>query len=86
MCTMTKELSRVQKAILKNLFIHKYIGKRHTSEDNAVKGFPTHEIKRVKKELKELIKSGYILQKPTAYGIEVSINPRVIQEIKEIII
>jgi len=48
---MTKELSRVQKAILKNLFIHKYIGKRHTSEDNAVKGFPTHEIKRVKKEL-----------------------------------
>jgi len=51
-----------------------------------VKGFPTHEIKRVKKELKVLIKRGYILQKPTSYGIEVSINPRVIQEIKGILI
>ena len=83
---MTEEFNRFQKAILKTLFIHRYIGKRHTSEDNAVKGFPSHEIKRAKKELKELIKKGYILQKPTTYGVEVSINPRAIREIKAIIV
>ena len=82
---MPEELNRLQKAILKNLFTHRYIGKRHTSEDNAVKGFPAHELKRAKKELKELIKGGYILQKPTFYGTEVSINPRMIQEIREIL-
>ena len=82
---MTKEIDRFQKAILKNLFTHKYIGKRHTSEDNAVKGFPMHEVKHAKKELKELVKKGYILQKPTYYGIEVSINPRIIQEIRDIL-
>ena len=82
---MPEELNRFQKAILKNLFTHKYIGKRHTSEDNVVKGFPAHEVKRAKKELKELIRKGYILQKPTSYGIEVSINPRMVQEIKEIL-
>jgi len=35
--------------------------------------------------LKKLIKKGYILQKPTYYGLEVSINPKMIQEISDII-
>lgn len=82
---MTKEINSFQRAILKNLFTHRYIGKRHTSEDNAVKGFPMHDVKHAKKELKKLIKKGYILQKPTYYGLEVSINPRMIQEISDII-
>lgn len=50
-----------------------------------MKGFPAHELKRAKKELKKLIRRGYILQKPTSYGTEVSINPRMIQEIREIL-
>jgi len=44
-----------------------------------------HDVKHAKKELKKLIKKGYILQKPTYYGLEVSINPRMIQEISDII-
>ncbi len=74
-----------QKAILGKMYKLRYIGGRHTSEDNVVKGFPKHARGDLKKALKELIKEGYILPKPTSYGLEVSLNPRVIGDIKRIL-
>ena len=74
-----------QKALLGKLYKLRYIGGRHTSEDNTVKGFPKHERGNLKKALKELIKAGYIIPKPTSYGLEVSINPRMIGEIRKIL-
>jgi hypothetical protein len=71
-----------QIAILEKLIYLKCIGGRHTSKDNVIKGFPTHERGNIKKELGNLIKKGYILQKPTSYGMEVSINPKVLSEIR----
>ncbi|MFQ6063784.1 MAG: hypothetical protein ACE5J9_11530, partial [Methanosarcinales archaeon] len=62
-----------------------YIGGRHTSEDNVIKGFPKHERGKIKKKLKDLIKEGYLISKPTSYGIQISINPKMIAEIKEIL-
>lgn len=74
-----------QKALLEKLYKLRYIGGRHTSEDNAVKGFPKHERGNLKKALKELIKAGYIIPKPTSYGLEVSINPRMIEGIRRLL-
>jgi hypothetical protein len=39
----------------------------------------------VKKALKNLIKQGYVTPKITSYGLEVSLNPRKIEEIKRIL-
>jgi len=77
--------TEVEKTVLRKLFYHRYIGARHTSMDNIPKGFPKHEYKRVKKALKRLMKEGFLIVKPTSYGIEVSLNPEKIEEIKKII-
>ncbi len=74
-----------QKAILQKLYKSRYIGRRHTSEDNAIKGFPKHERGELKKALKELIKAGYVIPKPSSYGLEVLLNPRMIEEIRKIL-
>lgn len=71
--------------ILKKLYNHNFIGEKHTSEDNVPKGFPKHLRGNVKKALKKLIREGYVTPKITSYGLEVSINPRRIEEIKKII-
>ena len=39
----------------------------------------------MKKALKKLIREGYIIPKPTSYGLEVSLNPRMIEEIRKIL-
>ena len=66
------------------LYAH-FIGERHTSEDNIPKGFSKHLRGDVKKALKNLIKQGYVTPKITSYGLEVSLNPRKIEEIKRIL-
>jgi hypothetical protein len=74
-----------QKFILKKMIYLKYIGSRHTSTDNIIKGSPKSERDKLKKALKYLIKENYILTKPTSYGLQISINPKRINEILEII-
>jgi len=61
------------------------MGKKHTSFDNLQKGFPSHLAKRVKDAGKELLKENLLLSKPTAYGLEVCLNPRMKREIIELI-
>ncbi len=61
------------------------MGGRHTSEDNVTKGFPKHARGEIKKALKLLINEGYIVPKPTSYGLEVSLNPRKIEDIRRIL-
>ena len=73
-----------KKAILEKLYKNRHVGRRHTSEDNVIKGFPKHVRGDIKKTLKLLIKEGYIISKPTSYGLEVSLNPRAIEEIRRI--
>jgi len=54
----------------------------HTAFDNLKKGFKPHEHKDVKKISGDLIKDGYLLKKPTKYGLHVSLNHHKAQEIK----
>lgn len=67
--------------IIKKLFHHGYWKNRHTSFDNLQKGLPSHARGDAKSAAKCLIKEGILLAKPTAYGLEVSLNPEKIDEI-----
>jgi len=71
--------------ILQKMYEHNLIGEKHTSEDNIPKGFPKHLRGDVKKALDKLIRKGYVLPKITSYGLEVSLNPRQIAEIRKLI-
>jgi len=75
----------VEKKILEKMFYDRLIGARHTSADNIPKGFPKHLRGEVRKALRRLIRKGLVVAKPTSYGLEVSLNPKRLKEIIEII-
>ncbi len=78
-------MTGVEKAILRKMLLDRVVGGRHTSADNIPKGFPKHLRGEAKDALKHLIRKGYILAKPTTYGLEVSLNPRRLKEIEELV-
>ncbi len=56
-------------------------GGSHTAFDNLKKGWKNEDLgkqslKRVEKLARELIRQGFIIPKPTHYGLQVSLNPR----------
>jgi hypothetical protein len=61
------------------------IGESHTPFDTIKKGFPSHLGKYVEKIAKSLIRQGFIITKPTSYGLQVSLNKDKIQEIEAFI-
>jgi len=71
-----------EKRILQSLFEKHIIGEKHTSEDNAIKCLPRDVRGDGKKAIKKLVKQGLVLPKPTGYGLEVSLNPARIREIR----
>lgn len=60
-------------------------GASHTSFDNLHKGFKNNLGKEVRQAAEELMRAGLVLQKPTGYGLEVSLNPQKKQEITSLI-
>ncbi len=67
--------------LILKLYKHGKWGASHTSFGNLKKGFANRDLgkqgtKRVDKIGKEMIRSGFLLSKPTAYGLEVSLNPK----------
>lgn len=73
------------KIILRKLYRHRIIGGKHTAVEHLTKGLPKHMVGFAKEAVKELIKEGFILQKSTSYGVQVSLNPEKIDEIEKII-
>jgi len=71
--------------ILEKMLRHGWIGGKHTAYDNIRKGKPVSEYKAIEKELKQLIREGFVISKPTGYGTQVSLNPRRVKEIIEMI-
>ncbi len=64
-------------------------GESHTSFDNLKRGWNErdlgkHGLKRVQEITRDLIRDGFILSKPTHYGMEVSLNPRRSSQIEQI--
>jgi len=78
-------LNGLKKAILRKMYFDKIIGGKHTAIENLKKGFPSHVKGDVDDEVKELIRDGYILPKTTSYGLQVSLNPKMIPEIERIL-
>ncbi len=76
---------RIDIAILKHLYKHAYIGKRHTPFENALKGIPKHLRGEAKDSLESMIKTGLVLPYPTGHGLDVRINPDRVAEVKRII-
>lgn len=68
--------------ILDRLYNLRCIGGKHTSRENVLKGFYSHERGIAEKKLDELIKRNYIIPKPTSYGEQISLNPSMIVDIK----
>lgn len=68
--------------ILFNLLWMGYVGGRHTS-DNVIKNFPKTKERRQKKPWKKCYNKGYLILKPTHYGQEISINPRILKDIRK---
>lgn len=71
--------------VLNKLKRHRYIGGKHTDESNVRKGADPRNYSLIEDIMKDLIKSGYVLVKITAYGKHISLNPRVIKEIDDFI-
>lgn len=80
----------IRARIILKLYKHGKWGASHTSFENLKKGFSMRDLgkggaKRVDKIGKEMIKSGLILSKPTSYGLEISLNSQLSQEIMNLL-
>ena len=73
--------------ILRKLVRHRIWMHKHTSIHNLPKGLPDYlrSKKEVKDVVKDLLKAGILLSKPTNYGLEVSLNIHKKREIEEFI-
>ena len=83
---MKIEDDKIKATILYHLRRKKVIGGVHTSVDTLKKGFPSHLGKNIEKIAKQLIKEGFIVTKPTSYGLQVSLNKERLKEIEEFIL
>lgn len=77
--------NKIKATILYHLRRKRVIGGVHTHFDTLRRGFPSHLGKDINKIAKELIKKGWILTKPTSYGLQVSLNKNKLKEIEEFI-
>ena len=82
------EYQLIQAFILRKLIRRKNWMGKHTSIHNLPKGLP-ERIRQNKKILKKVINSflssGFLISKPTNYGLEVSLNIKKKKQIEEII-
>lgn len=65
-------------------------GESHTAHEHIFRQFKSEALgkaglKNVKNIAEELMREGFILKKPTHYGLQVSLNPVKSQEIKKLI-
>ncbi len=78
-------VTEMQIKILEKLYIHGYIGAKHTSEENIPKWFPKSQRGEAKEEFRKLLKTGLVNFHPTGYEVQVSLNSARIAEIRRLI-
>jgi hypothetical protein len=78
-------MERLKVHILRRLYDHTYIGNRYLPIEELRWGLPRHakNMKLIIKAVKELVREGYLILHKK--GGTVSINPRMLKEVKEII-
>ncbi len=82
-----KIIEDIKRYILIKLVEHRYWQHKHININNLPKGLPSYlrNSKYVKNAINELIKSSFLLTKPTNYGLELSLNIKKKKEICEFI-
>ncbi len=75
----------IERRVLTRLHNHRYWGGRHTAIENLQHGLPSHVAGRAKRVALELLKRGWLIRKPTFYGLHVSLNPDFRSEIMAVI-
>jgi hypothetical protein len=67
------------------LFNQHYIGKRHTNIENVARGVPKHDQGSCISVARDLLKQRLLIPKKTKHGFNISLNPRMIKEIRKIL-
>lgn len=75
----------VKGKILFKMSRHGKYNESHTAIENLHKGFPGHEIGRVKSIVEQMMREGLLILKPTSYGEQVSINLEKVESVKFLI-
>ncbi len=80
----------IRARLLFALVRHRKWGESHTAYKHMFRQFKSELLgkegmKLATKIAEELIREGFIIKKPTHYGLQVSLNPRKSQEIKNLI-
>lgn len=77
-------MDKLEIHILRRLYRHTYIGRRHMAIEDLKQGLPREKrvMRDIEKAVKELINEGYLIPQ---HINRVSINTRMLKEIKEII-
>lgn len=76
------EYFNIKVFILRKLIMHTVVGAKHTSPDNLQKSLPKHVRGYAKEVVVDMIKEGLLLSHPTSYGIQISLNPSKLDDIK----
>jgi hypothetical protein len=76
-------LNDIERTILERLYTHGYIGGKHTAIENLSKGFPKDIRGKANDAVKKLIREGWLVRKRTGYGLQVSIDPRMVSALEK---
>ena len=76
---------KIKARLLYHLRKKRVLGGVHTHYDTLKRGFPKHLGKEIERIADELIKEGWLVTKPTSYGLQVSLNKDRVVEIDEFI-
>ena len=71
--------------VLEKLYRNRVVGAKHISLEDLRTGCPSHERGNIEKNLKKLVKENLVLQHPTSYGMQYTLNPQRLQEIMKIL-
>ena len=77
------EITDIHRTIVLNLYRRRCIGARHTHREQAVKGIK--DGKKANKIFNELVRNGLINSHPTHYGEQVSLDPKRLKDIRDMI-
>ena len=71
-----------ERHILRKLYRRSCIGARHTALEHCFTGLRRNDVKDGKRAYERLVNGGYLIVKPTSYGVQVSIDPRRLDSVK----
>ena len=74
-----------ERHILRKLYRCSCIGARHTTIEHCFTGLRRNDGKCAKDAYVRLANAGYLIVKPTSYGVQVSINPQRTAQVKALL-